>query len=151
MQALAKAGAPLQRIKQELGAVECEHGARARVWIAMVGEPRFSACAFVFEDEAGAPRRDARRQGAEILPRLLFESCQRDAFRLGFQYPACLAVDIKEVVGRSGRDGELTDRYAEASTKVDVRAILDDPAGGRKLFINVLAGAGFWQHRGSRG
>jgi hypothetical protein len=43
--------------------------------------------------------------------------------------------------------------HAKAAAEIDVGSVLDDPAGTCELFVDVLAGVGFGQHRvgGSRG
>jgi hypothetical protein len=138
----------LERVQQEFGTVEGEQAARARLGIAVVRETCLGAGAFVFEYKAGPPGRDARLQCAEIFARLFLEAGEGDAFRLGCQHAAGLAVHIKHVVCGAGRDRELANGNAEAGTEIDLVAVLHRPAGRRKQFVDLLPGAGFGGHRG---
>jgi hypothetical protein len=63
-------------------------------------------------------------------------------FRLGLD-DASLAINPKQVVSVAGLEGVLAHNHPEPGMENDGGAVLDDPAAGGQLGLDILAGNGF--------
>ncbi len=134
---------------QRLRAVEGEHAAGARVGVAHVGEEGLDAGGLIQEGQGRVPGvgLEQRRQPGAVFRRLRFDAAQGRADRLGLDDADGAAVDEEHVVGEAGGEGELADGDAAGCAQVGRVAVLDGPARGSELPVDVPAGFLLGFHR----
>ncbi|KYC51213.1 MAG: hypothetical protein AMQ22_01349 [Candidatus Methanofastidiosum methylothiophilum] len=146
-QAAAQGVGLREPLAQNLGPVEREDAARARVGVALVPEERLGAGALVGEPEPVLVKRQGVGNAALVLAGLVRHAGQGRALGLGFDDPAGLAVHEYDVVRRAGFQRELPHDHAGSGAEVDEQPVLHYPAGGFEQLIYSLTSPLFRGHR----
>ena len=121
--------------------MEGEHAARARRGIAFVAEKGFDAGGFVEERErAGKAGGEKGREACGVAPRLVGDDGERGANLLCLNHAESFPIHEQQVIARAGRERDFAQRDAATSGKVHLLVILNDPAAGRELRVDLLAG-----------
>src|SRR5690606_329025 len=98
---------------------------------------------FVGEREGDDVPRKLIGQPRGVLYRLDFDAAERVAGWLRLDDADRLAGDVEEVIGEAVLQRELADGDPEPRRQVQIGVVLDVPAAGDELAVDVPAGLGF--------
>src|ERR1019366_7539597 len=118
----------------------------ARVGIKAVGEASFAAGAFVAEREWGLPRGQSRGNAGNVFGGLFLHADQGVTFGFCLDRADGSSVHEERVVGFTGDEGKLTDRYPARGREVDLVLGLNRPAGRGEHRVDLFAGQFFRGH-----
>ncbi len=132
-------------VRQGFRAVEHEDAPGPGLGIALVAELGFDARGFVQERQrAVGIGLDVRRQVLRIMPRLFGHAGQQRAGLLGFDHADGLAVHQQKIIARAGFQRNFPQRDAPPGPGIELLVVLDHPAAGGQLSINLLPRLLFW-------
>ena len=137
--------------KQLFGTVKREQLSAPRFGVEPVGELGHLPGGFVGEWKWASPSGDPLMQSVGVLLGLEDDALQRVTRGLGLDDPDRAPVGVQEIVGEPTPgfsalfplERVLPDGYAEARVDVQVAVVLDVPARGGDLEVDLLAGAFF--------
>ena len=87
--------------------------------------------------------RNINRQADGINASLLGDRGEGSALGLGFNYSNCFFVNEQQVIGVAGFQRVLAHGDSTAGKQVHIYAILNNPAAGGKLAVDILTGKRF--------
>ncbi len=138
----------IEPIGKLLWFVESKDRARARFGVDAVGKAGFGAGGLVSERQRVVPARQAIRQAFGVFVGLGFDAGEGHTLLLGFDDAGGLAVDVKQVIGKTvaGFEREFADRHAACGADVDFRCVAHMPASGCKQLVYGSPGLLFRRH-----
>jgi hypothetical protein len=123
--------------------MKAEDRAAAGIGFEEIGEAGLDAGGLIAERQRSARGGEVRRKPLAISIGLDLDLGQRDTGFLRFYYAGCVAINVKEIVGKAvtRSEKEFTNVYRSARPKINAISILDDPSGIREQAVDIARGA----------